>query len=108
MRLTKKYEDGSYGIEKCTDKHEKKLGRLEDIEEELGIDLSILFKALDPETVIYYIENDEMWEAHEDTGYLRMMTLTSIYFMCQYSGEVTQLKINDYGRTWALTEKELK
>lgn len=63
MRLTKKYDDGSYGLEKVDCEMEKKLGQLEDIEERLSKykDIGIgglvdLFKNLTDEDIEYIVQ----------------------------------------------------
>jgi hypothetical protein len=69
-----------------------KFGELEDIEEELGIDLITLFKAL--KNGIYgkvgkNIEN-----------------ILAPHFSW-HNKEIYIFKIQDYGKTWALTKEEL-
>ena len=71
----------------CVDK----LGKLEDIEDELGIELTTLFGMLKngfyikDETGILFVQNVEQWEK-----------------LKQYSDFTSQ-----YGKTWALTKEEL-
>lgn len=99
-RLTKKQKDYYVSINgefHNIGEHVNKLGQLEDIEEELGIDLITLFKALkngfyaehryiqqcyicfiDDEWAIVNLKNDEWW------------------------------LLKDYGKTWALTREELE
>lgn len=101
MRLTEKMCNGEYlhseasgySTEICLDK----LGQLEDIEEELGIDLLTLFKAIkngfyakDELGDIFFISSDMMKKQYED----------SIKKLKDFN--------NDYGKTWALTKEELK
>ena len=81
--------------------HVDKLGELEDIEEELGIDVTILFKAL-KQRFVYCLHNGKICcmlvciEYYKDIGF----TIGSV------SGDT--YKIEDYGKTWAFTEEELK
>ena len=63
MRLTEKYDDGSYGIKKVDCEVEKKLGQLEDIEDrlakysEIGITgLVDLFNHLTDEDIEYIVQ----------------------------------------------------
>ena len=109
-----------------------KLGKLEDIEEELSIDLFTLFKAI--ENGFYYISKKDK-KIHFARWVVRVgkylvetspcyevkeITLQSCYY-----GDVEKLKkvedahfwdwktsvnvkVEDYGKTWALTEEELK
>ena len=82
-----------------------KLGKLEDIEEELGIPLEVLFNALkdgiyrfyeefeDEPPYIYYTEIDVV--CCEEDKWL---------FVC--GNDIYYLK--DYGKTWALTREELE
>jgi len=103
MRLTKIRSDGQYLINEeviCNgnrvDNALKKLGQLEDIEEELGIDLITLFKALkkgfyskDGEYHHFsnlFFDSEEIYDGYNNVDY---------YF-------------KDYGKTWALTKEELE
>ena len=127
MRLTKKFElakNGYYYY--STQKNEytsplvDKLGQLEDIEDELGIDLITLFKALKQETLFIKtdfdiretIKNGEGWGmkhlSFEDNEMV-------IFAQILYPNNIThkewvtplRLKLCDYGKTWALTKEEL-
>lgn len=89
-------------LERAIDQSIDKLGQLEDFEDELGIDLIILLKAL--MQGIYWKEKegkqtdieigDGHLKIHFNNGYMRDGWAV-VYF-------------EDYGKTWALTEKELK
>lgn len=145
MRLTTKYlESENYFADEISEdateeeRNEylysiiKKLGQLEDIEDELGIDLITLFKA---ETRGFYYKSKDgviYWSGNQFvrvSGYfvktepcyqVKRATLKSCY-----SGDVEnfvtlkdahywdwdtheQVKISDYGKTWALTKEELE
>lgn len=69
------------------------LGKLEDIEEELGIDLITLFKAL--KNGIYGRVGDEIEH------------ILAPHFSFCYQ-KIYIYKLTDYGKTWALTKKELE
>lgn len=79
----------------------QKLGQLEDIEEELGIDLHTLFKAL--KNGIYYkykVRSGEYRISECRKCYLTGVgTLVVDYHTYKY--------LYDYGKTWALTKEEL-
>ena len=111
MRLTEKTINGSYDLTQTAKEDlkqslytqvEQKLDQLEDIEDELGIDLIILFKAIrngfyDNEGNYYQsydysidIEGNCLRETFED-----YMNSKSFYFQ-------------DYGKTWVLTKEELE
>lgn len=76
-----------------------KLGKLEDLEEELGIDLVTLFKALKNGIWIYDDGNPYF------TSRIKLSWhLDAIY--CDTSDIYVLLK--DYGKTWALTKEELE
>ena len=82
-----------------------KLGQLEDIEEELGIDLVTLFKAL----------NNGVWEIDDYTKKIKQTEIRGIelYGLCAiWSPTIPEcdytLKYQDYGKTWALTKEELE
>ena len=84
-----------------------KLGELEDIEEELGIDLVTFVKAL---------KQDYIWVKADDLEgkvvRCSSFTLSHGYFYCEYESDVEFgygfYAIRDYGETWALTKEELE
>lgn len=105
MRLTKKDERFGFYYNGREDEIEfdalNKLGQLEDIEDELGVDLVTLFTALKDGGV--YVKN----ELTEDTE-IKMRS----FQICGDDNGITiwsQIKLNakDYGKTWALTKEEL-
>lgn len=101
MRLTYKTDNGEYtGMPNYIPIRQalEKLSQLEDIEEELGIDLVTLFKAL--KNGIYVSKNDKRFIpiilCHED------LTLDLEIGYQDY------VSIKDYGKTWALNDEVLK
>lgn len=94
------YEDMSY-----VSQHElvyEKLGQLEDIEEELGIDLVTLFKALKDGFYRYRptaINNVICFIAKPKVNMKQK---------CFTYGSYGKSYFKDYGKTWALTKEELK
>ena len=94
----------------CVDK----LGTLEDIEEELGIDLITLFKAL--RNGIW--TNQEQWYGDEKQGKIRFFQVRLLLeenaigciYNSMWKGEevIRTLYFKDYGKTWALTKEELE
>ena len=86
-----------------------KLGYLEDIEEEIGIDLITLFKALKngcfaketfdymgkKQTQIIFTEFTQLYYTDDLDGYLIHIRTIDYY-------------LKDYGKTWALTKEELE
>lgn len=123
-RLTKKYKNmyiadlqGVSGHcfqskETVADMHiYKKLGKLEDIEEQLGIPLLILFKVLFQHDGYYKDENDKIYEAEFGPLYLdngdRSMTVE--YPIADYTPRtVSSVDLKEYKKTWALTKKDLE
>lgn len=98
MRYTLK--DDEYWVK--SDNREKaiqKLGQLEDIEEELGIDLVTLFKVL--KNGVYY--KNEFGEIVR--GYPRYESDVEEYVI---GGVRDYTFLKDYGKTWALTKEELE
>ena len=78
-----------------------KLGKLEDIEEELGIDLIKLIECIRNEKGIWKRENGD--------GKLintRCMLTCEFGYWRVYDKE-TVYNLKDYGKTWALTKEEL-
>ena len=79
----------------------QKLSQLEDIEEELGIDLIILFKAL---TQGIYIKPTNIYVG---SPYLCFAENENRELEFQFKVVDTWYKVKDYGKTWALTKEEL-
>lgn len=86
-----------------------KLGKLEDIEEEIGIELTVLFSAL--KKGIYYFAYDDqlihdyvyLIDNHMDVGAHEKLSFSFKTFL-----ENRTLLFEDYGETWGLTKEELK
>lgn len=112
MRLTEK--DGSYresilninleciGIKEWNNPLTKKLGQLEDIEDELGIDLLKLFNALENGFYRYRptaINNVICFIAKPKVNMKQK---------CFTYGSYGKSYFKDYGKTWALTKEELE
>ena len=91
-----------------------KLKHYEDIEEELGIDLITLFKAL--KDGIW--TNQEQWYGDEKQGKIRFFQVRLLLeenaigciYNSMWKGEevIRTLYFKDYGKTWALTKEELE
>lgn len=83
-----------------------KLGQLEDIEDELGIDLLTLFKAL----------KDGVWIKEEYSSEIRKHDVRGVFNggiiviskICSYPECDFSEYSCDYGKTWALTKEELE
>lgn len=86
---------------------EQKLGQLEDVEEELGIDLITLFKAL--LNGIYYKgaygTNDYGKIVYKEHPTIIFENTSKLY--CFKPTFFDFINLIDYGKTWALTKKEL-
>lgn len=87
-----------------------KLGHHEDIEEEFGIDLITLFKAL--KNGIYTVNHshggyEPIRVSLKIGGYGDLVTAYLIHPYDYDDGEYTY-RLNDYGKTWALTKEELE
>ena len=119
MRLTEK--DGKHYVsiaesvvfdeeQQCVDK----LGQLEDIEDELGIDLITLlkgktFEELFNEVWIKDIRTNKKGERIPYTHKARIYSYDK--YLLIYDNDcndcVNRFEIKDYGKTWALTKEEL-
>ena len=98
-------EHGNYG-RISDDMLYNKLGKLEDIEEELGIDLITLFKAL--KNGFYYKKENKNIIEHISKDDL-LLSSGAIHFAGK--GLIFAslfLPFKDYGKTWALTKEELE
>ena len=117
MRLTEKLDkdlpiyfakNGNDEDETNTRSIIQKLGQLEDIEEELGIDLITLFKA----------QKENVWElvfdGYDENGksiYKPRKNQHDIYIDLKQKalvGKWIGYEFKDYGKTWALTKEELE
>lgn len=121
MRLTEKYDDNSgYGVkedyayeqhlyidlgayENCI----HKLGQLEDIEEELGIDLVTLFKALKQDSIWVKEHNTKEQEIVYERVILNFLNRT-LDFVEPRKEIGRGRNLSGYGETWALTKEELE
>lgn len=113
------------------DYKELKLGQLEDIEEELGIDLITLFKALKNGCWIRkgfygtcYLEGEPIFisgnrlhlnlydyyteKENEDSDDESESQETLCLFDMYYEDVYNIARVRDYGKTWALTKEELE
>lgn len=86
-----------------------KLGLLEDIEEELGIDLLTLFKALSGE---YAVKEDDgrivvEWSCPRFYAPACLGHGFNSWISIRGRDNEKQLYLKDYGKTWALTKEEL-
>ena len=129
-RMTKNNEYGEYQpVEQgkilfdCLNK----LGELENIEEELGIELATLFKALkngiwtrkEPwfdyiGEELYYIKEPEIgfssYRETDDHVFLEIYSEENVLciYTHDYEDRIQETRLKDYGKTWALTKEELK
>ena len=122
-RLTQKilYDDkelyGSIGVP-CDDLDYlkliyDKLGQLEDIEEEIGIDLITLLKAQMQDTIYYkgYQFDYKIKECTVIYGswiYIKGKPVYVLYLNYMDWSCGIQVYASDYGKTWALTKEELE
>ena len=80
-----------------------KLGQLEDIEEELGIDLITLFKALKQGYIYYPIDcPNDCYKYKIECLYMKPRI--HLYIADGVGG----CYMEDYGKTWVLTKEELE
>lgn len=109
-RLTKKSSNGylpQYERETKENYYDLvyKLGQLEDIEEELGIDLITLFKIIKQK----YVFNKEKIKVVLLSLYLDIESnKLYIYGYIRNTFEDVRLYAKDYGKTWALTKEEIE
>ena len=80
-----------------------KLRQLEDIEEELGCPLEVVFKAL-KQMFVFHKENVKI-------GILFLNIKSNDFYLYGFVEDTTQdvhLNLKDYGKTWALTREDLE
>ena len=82
-----------------------KLGQLEDVEEELGVNLITLFKAL--KQGIYARNQDNYIECYDNVniGLIGIEIVNVDFLSCKIE---RVYKYDMYGKTWALTKEELE
>ena len=101
--------DANEGIKKIPVLATNKLGRLEDIEEELGIDLIKaveLCKQVNSKKVVY---TKERWGIDTIKIIDELdVELFSHRLYKNFGGVYVSLDLYDYGKTWALTKEELE
>ena len=86
---------------------EVKLGKLEDIEEELGIELITLLKALiDDKVYVKWRNKGILMKGICLRNDLRPMRLD--YTSVEYPNYGNKCLLKDYGKTWAFTKEELE
>ena len=116
MRLTR-YDDENRYYRPCdyeSDKQStilklcKKLGQLEDIEEELGIDLITLFKILKRKKIYWVNEYNKKIQQMIMYGECDLMGIFVYEKGFEYPECSKHLLYKDYGKTWALTKEELQ
>ena len=87
-----------------------KLGQLEDIEEELGIDFITLFKAL--KNGFYHIDKNKHIYTTKPTkgngGAMNFYACLECIIAEDTYGDQYIYSLKDYGKVWALTKEELK
>ena len=111
---------GNYNsnIEEFTNNHKlrnsvlNKLGQLEDIEEELGIDLITLFKALKQGYIYVKLEDGIIKRDVDMLDFKEGVRCVLFDKSCQVDNNMQCYQmlnyIQDYGKSWALTKKELE
>ena len=114
------------------DEADEKLLQLEDIEDELGIDLLTLFKAMKngfwgkgefygttcpnrkdihfskPEDIFLAVTWYDEIENEDDYQFSFTDEHALCLFEMNYENIVYEVRVKDYGRTWALTREELE
>ena len=104
MRLTEKDKNGNYYTTgENIGKAYPKLGQLEDIEEELGIDLITLFKALKQQKVWTKYMNEI-----DFCDYCEYMLKEDFIYFYWDSGKHLVFELKDYGKTWSLEKSDLE
>ena len=84
-----------------------KLGKLEDLEQELGCPIEVLFKAIKNEIYVYDVNSNCRKVIKEEPTFILDKEINKKKsFGFVITGRYIYLK--DYGKTWALTKEELK
>ena len=110
MRLTKKREDGHYDdIDECVSTRcSDKLGKLEDIEDELGVNLILYLKMCVLGCKIYVKYQGEVLEMKVVHKLVYDSEHKVFGFFAPPDGSfLPRFKMSEYGKTWALSKEEL-
>lgn len=99
--------DGMVGVHYDSGEHIDKLGKLEDIEEEIGIDLVTFFKFLNAKVCYEKDPDDNEITKCLITGITKTGIL-NVQEAFPYGECEREAKFTDYGKTWALTREELE
>ena len=100
-RLTEKKNNKYVYDDIYCGKHIDKLGQIEDIEEELGIDLLIIAKAVLKGVYVKHPYNSIDYEPFRIDYVIDYKTNEEWILVCG-------MYIKDYGKIWALTKEELE
>lgn len=103
IRLTEKRDGFYYDTDECIVSNcSQKLGPLEDLEEEIGINLITLFKAT----------QQGIWMKHNGAFYFFDNLIVDLKHKCLVqivsNDEVETFPFDSYGEDWALTREELE
>lgn len=82
-----------------------KLGQLEDIEEEIGIELITLFKAYSNG---FYVKGEKEKQYIDFQNYLNANAFKNKEMFYGHERCYQYVKLYDYGKEWALTKQELE
>ena len=89
-----------------------KLADLEDIEDELGIDLVTLFKAIMNDGLVYIKFDDNLSKCFNGNNIFGICCKWNFKcypcFTVPFGTFEVTFYLKDYGKTWALTKEELK
>ena len=98
------YLDYNKGDAKTVEALLNKLGKLEDIEEELEIDLITLVKALTSDVFLYH--NETLTKCEQAP---LLLCFDGEYCLeYHFDKDIEQVYLKHYGKTWALTRQELE
>lgn len=116
MRITRKKENGFYKLKEGQEIYGEEdgirlvqiVGRFEDIEDELGIDLLTLFKAL-KNGVYYFTRGMQLTKDYVGLidDYISIGPRDKLSYSLMTGFEKQTLSVKDYGKTRALTKEEL-
>lgn len=107
-RLTKKLDEGFYvSNAPCTDDLKNKLGKLEDLEDELGCPLHVVFKALKDNHIIFKhvvgLNNPSInLETHKVLGLICIGGKFGLELCDGVFGDEFYVDTKDYQKTWWL------
>ena len=84
-----------------------KLQEREELDEKIGVEQPIIWKALNKDTTIYIRDGKSIAAIDRFISNSRFVSETQLILCDSFTGESMYLNLDRYGKDWALTREEL-